>query len=154
MLFSVEQAFVGRDENRAPVKTPVWEASSPHDQRFLLEQGRIYQNRIYGWICPSNLTCWYYSQKMMQNKLKMEFACSNLKRVVAWEGQRRINLGCRYPRKYLLTCRKRHPTSIFGNIFSEDDLRSRNFGTFVVKFLACMPLLEFRTSKNGIIAHF
>ena len=29
------------------------------------------------------------------------------------------------------------------NIFSEDDLRSRVFGTFVVKFLACLPLLGF-----------
>ena len=29
------------------------------------------------------------------------------------------------------------------NMCSEDDLRSRNFGTFVVKFLACLPLLEF-----------
>ena len=27
------------------------------------------------------------------------------------------------------------------NICSEDDLRSRIFGTFVVKFLACLPLL-------------
>ena len=26
------------------------------------------------------------------------------------------------------------------NICSEDDLRSRIFGTFVVKFLACLPL--------------
>ena len=25
MLFSVEQAFVGRDEKRAPLKTPAWE---------------------------------------------------------------------------------------------------------------------------------
>ena len=29
------------------------------------------------------------------------------------------------------------------NICSEDDLRSRSFGTFVVKFLACLPLLRF-----------
>ena len=29
------------------------------------------------------------------------------------------------------------------NICSEDDLRSRIFGTFVVKFLACLPLLGF-----------
>ena len=29
------------------------------------------------------------------------------------------------------------------NIFSEDDLRSRIFGTFVVKFLACLLLLGF-----------
>ena len=28
MLSSVEQAFVGRDEKRAPLKTPAWEASS------------------------------------------------------------------------------------------------------------------------------
>ena len=26
MLFSVEQAFVGKDEKRAPLKTPSWEA--------------------------------------------------------------------------------------------------------------------------------
>ena len=31
------------------------------------------------------------------------------------------------------------------NICSEDDLRSRIFGTFVVKFLACLPLLGFST---------
>ena len=36
-----------------------------------------------------------------------------------------------------------HPMSIFGKLCSEDDLRSRIFGTFVVKFLACLPLLEF-----------
>ena len=33
MLFSVEQAFVGRDEIRAPLKTSAWEATSstpPH----------------------------------------------------------------------------------------------------------------------------
>ena len=29
MLFSVEQAFVGRDEKRTPLKTPAWEAT--HD---------------------------------------------------------------------------------------------------------------------------
>ena len=29
------------------------------------------------------------------------------------------------------------------NICSEGDLRSRIFGTFVVKFLACLPLLGF-----------
>ena len=27
MLSSVEQAFVGRDEKRAPVKKPAWEAT-------------------------------------------------------------------------------------------------------------------------------
>ena len=29
------------------------------------------------------------------------------------------------------------------NICSEDDLRSKIFGTFAVKFLACLPLLGF-----------
>ena len=29
------------------------------------------------------------------------------------------------------------------NICSEDDLRTRIFGTFIVKFLACLPLLGF-----------
>ena len=32
------------------------------------------------------------------------------------------------------------------NICSEDDLRSRIFGTFAVKFLACLPLLGFSTT--------
>ena len=41
------------------------------------------------------------------------------------------------------------------NIYSEDDLRSRIFGTFFVNFLACLPLLGFSNiQKNGIIAHF
>ena len=44
------------------------------------------------------------------------------------------------------------------NICSEDDLRSRIFGIFVVKFLACLALLEFSNPppppQNGIIAHF
>ena len=30
MLSSVEQAFVGREEIRAPLKTPAWEASFDH----------------------------------------------------------------------------------------------------------------------------
>ena len=41
------------------------------------------------------------------------------------------------------------------NICSEDDLRSRIFRTFVVKFLACLLLLGFfEHLKNGIISHF
>ena len=41
------------------------------------------------------------------------------------------------------------------NICSEDDLISGIFGTFVVKFLACLPLLGFSEHlKNGIITHF
>ena len=36
-----------------------------------------------------------------------------------------------------------HPTSTFGKSCSEDDLGSRIFVTFVVKFIACLPLLGF-----------
>ena len=36
MLFSVEQAFVGRDEKRAPLKTPTWEAMFIIDSRKLI----------------------------------------------------------------------------------------------------------------------
>ena len=32
MLSLVEQAFVGRDEKRAPLKTPAWEASVGLDE--------------------------------------------------------------------------------------------------------------------------
>ena len=35
------------------------------------------------------------------------------------------------------------------NICSKDDLRSKIFETFVVKFLACLPLLE---GLNGVVA--
>ena len=34
MLFSVEQAFVGREEIRAPLKTAAWEARSMFEGRF------------------------------------------------------------------------------------------------------------------------
>ena len=41
------------------------------------------------------------------------------------------------------------------NICSEDDLRPRIFGTFVVKFLACLSVLGFSNClKSDIIAHF
>ena len=36
------------------------------------------------------------------------------------------------------------------NICSEDDLRSSIFGTFVVKFLACLPLLGFSNTKKMV----
>ena len=34
MLFPAEQAFVGRDEKRAPLKTPAWEAMFGSDVIF------------------------------------------------------------------------------------------------------------------------
>ena len=36
MLFSVEQAFVGREEIRAPLKTPAWEAKMKAPQYVYL----------------------------------------------------------------------------------------------------------------------
>ena len=37
MLFSVEQAFVGREEIRAPLKTPAWEAIPWGEYGYFLE---------------------------------------------------------------------------------------------------------------------
>ena len=42
MLFSVEQAFVGRDEIQAPLKMPAWEANFIKDE--LLKQGSLLMN--------------------------------------------------------------------------------------------------------------
>ena len=50
---------------------------------------------------------------------------------------RRIKCGITLYFSTVITQRQRE------NICSEDDLRSRIFGTFVVKFLACLPLLGF-----------
>ena len=49
-----------------------------------------------------------------------------------------------------------HPKSFLENICSEDDLRFRIFGAFVVKFLACLALLGFSNShlKNGKLPIF
>ena len=40
MLFWVEQAFVGREEIRAPLKTPAWEATKtlPRENEVTLQQ--------------------------------------------------------------------------------------------------------------------
>ena len=35
MMSSVEQSFVGRDERRAPLKTPVWEATTYKAPQFI-----------------------------------------------------------------------------------------------------------------------
>ena len=39
-LSSVEQPFVGRDENRAPLKSPAWEARDRHTSAYV-EKTRI-----------------------------------------------------------------------------------------------------------------
>ena len=40
------------------------------------------------------------------------------------------------------------------NICSEDDLRSRIFEIFIVKFLACLPLLGFSNTQKWYICLF
>ena len=44
---------------------------------------------------------------------------------------------------HIRTCIRGTQRQFSENICSEEDLRSRIFGTFVVKFLACLPLLGF-----------
>ena len=55
-----------------------------------------------------------------------------------WLSWRPPIFGANIFQKFGLVISQGHPTSIFGNICSEDDLRSRIFQTFVVKFLACL----------------
>ena len=50
MLSSVEQAFVGRDEKRAPLKTPAWEAI-PHTAN---SNSRTFSAELLLW-----LTVWF-----------------------------------------------------------------------------------------------
>ena len=45
--------------------------------------------------------------------------------------------------KFLLRLSRGIQRQFLENICWKDDLRSRIFGTFVVKFLACLPLLGF-----------
>ena len=49
MLFSVEQAFVGRDEIRAPLKTRAWEATAQRDSFLLSQQSQSVINLSYRW---------------------------------------------------------------------------------------------------------
>ena len=47
MLFSVEQAFVGREEIRAPLKTPAWEATMSYTT-FWISKAKISRISEYG----------------------------------------------------------------------------------------------------------
>ena len=47
MLFPAEQAFVGRDEKRAPLKTPAWEATSATErQKFHTDDVKSLRNPV------------------------------------------------------------------------------------------------------------
>ena len=58
MLFSVKQVFVGRDEIRAPLKTPVWKATVDfvghainHEQLLNLALSHHNSFLVSGWDC-------------------------------------------------------------------------------------------------------
>ena len=55
MLFSVEQAFVGRDEKQAPLKTPAWEASSSYTPLFPSKKFGACLGEVYKIINPLRL---------------------------------------------------------------------------------------------------
>ena len=54
MLFSVEQAFVGREEIRAPLKTPAWEANVGQASNCMLETS-IVGCGYHGTVVDSNV---------------------------------------------------------------------------------------------------
>ena len=61
MLFSVEQAFMGRDEKRAPLKMPAWEAiSTPKEQKpgDLRKNLEIYQAKCCDLSVASRSIIW------------------------------------------------------------------------------------------------
>ena len=45
-MFSVEQAFVGRDEKRAPLKTPAWEAMMWTSCGYLADHKKKYNPEV------------------------------------------------------------------------------------------------------------
>ena len=49
MSFSVEQAFVGRDKTRAPLKSPAWEATTCKQQPKMLNNVREVVMYAQGW---------------------------------------------------------------------------------------------------------
>lgn len=58
MLFSVEQVFVGRDEIRAPLKTPLWKATVDfvghainHEPLLTLALSQHNSFLVSGWDC-------------------------------------------------------------------------------------------------------
>ena len=52
MLSSVEQAFVGRDEKRAPLKTPAWEANNLYAHYRPFHPLLVFIDTIYTDLLP------------------------------------------------------------------------------------------------------
>ena len=76
MLFPVEEAFVGRDEKRAPLKTPAWEAST------ILILVRYLVNRHNTWL----------SQQLLEGRVWRNVAKENLNKPFLWVKRAFINI--------------------------------------------------------------
>ena len=82
MLFSVEQAFVGRDEKRTPLKTSAWEATHSLDK---IERLRLRRSCSSGFCARSETqsipkevrsqVTWYQNEILYQNEgfIRIEF---------------------------------------------------------------------------------
>ena len=55
MLFPAEQAFVGRDDKRAPLKTPAWEANVTHAHCVYIVRKFIINLKYTSTMCSVNL---------------------------------------------------------------------------------------------------
>ena len=100
--------------------------------------------RVTGHMNPMVEENWDYDKAM--GKLGLGQRNDNGERLCECCGMNELVMtGTLFPRKYIhkATCIRGTQRQFSENICSEDDLRSRIFGTFVVKFLACLPLLGF-----------
>ena len=59
MLSSVEQAFVGREEIRAPLKTPVWEANFDWADFLIIMLTTTLSYNLYKMTMYNKKTSWY-----------------------------------------------------------------------------------------------
>ena len=76
MLSSLEQAFVGREELRAPLKTPAWEA------KVSIESIAVGTSVIKPVECVRNLGAWFENHMSMDTHVVK--VCSKLKLFVAY----------------------------------------------------------------------
>jgi len=100
--------------------------------------------------CICDVRAWMREDQLMLNDDKTEFLIVGTRQQLSKVSIQSIKIGQTEVSPVRGTQRQ-----FLENICSEDELISRIFGTFVVKFLACLPLLGFSSPpKNGIISHF
>ena len=149
------------NEKRAPLKTPAWKASFTDARGKFMENGTSMGHSTYvltirlldehGHICQDwDLSRW----KLRCFEFRIEGTLDQFKNVQT-NPLIRLKFLNGFP-QLARTSGRGTQRQFSENNCSEDDLRSRIFGTFVVKFLTCLPLLAgiFENLKNGIIAHF